>query len=86
MKRLLEEAMATEFSDGWAEKCKIFLEKSSVARLEKSSQLDDFLMLDADFEVELLEMEPELPPVTELFVRFRADGLRNMNLSAWMRS
>lgn len=72
--------MAIEFSRGWGEKCKIFLEKSMEFKLEKSSQLEDFLRLEADLEPALLS-----DPI-ELFVRFKAEGFRKIDLSAWIKS
>lgn len=87
MNKLLQEAMAMEFSQGCGEKCKIFLEKSVVAMLLKSSQLADFLKrLDADDREEVGVLP--LPPIDtdELLFRLRAAGLRKIDLSAWMRS
>lgn len=47
----------------------------------KSSQLDDFLRLPEDFEA-----EAEADVDMELFVRFKAEGLRKIDLSAWIKS
>lgn len=80
MKRFELEAMATEFSVGCVEKCKIFFEKSKEAKFVKSSQLDDFLRLEVDFEAEFV-IEPVLAEI-ELFVLFKAEGLRKIDLSA----
>ena len=77
MNKLLQEAIATEFSRGCMEKCKIFFEKSREDKFVKSSQLEDFLRLPEDFEAEA-EAEVDI----ELFVLFRAEGLRKMDLSA----
>ena len=81
MNKLLQEAIATEFSRGCMEKCKIFFEKSREDKFVKSSQLEDFLRLPEDFEAEA-EAEVDI----ELFVLFRAEGLRKMDLSAWIKS
>jgi len=78
MKRFELEAMATEFSLGCVEKCKIFFEKSNEVKFVKSSQLEDFLRFEADFEPEF-DMEPD---EIELLVLFKADGLRKIDLSA----
>jgi hypothetical protein len=82
MKRFELEAMATEFSLGCAEKCKIFFEKSKEAKFVKSSQLEDFLRLEVDFEAEF----DIVPEEIELLVLLRADGLRKIDLSAWIKS
>ena len=79
MNKLLVEAIATEFSLGCIEKCKIFLEKSREDKFVKSSQLVDFLRLPVDFEA---EAEVDI----ELFVLFKAEGLRKIDLSAWIKS
>ena len=81
MNKLLLEAIATEFSRGCMEKCKIFFEKSREDKFVKSSQLEDFLRLPEDFEVES-DAEVEM----ELFVLFKAEGLRKIDLSAWIKS
>ena len=74
MKRLLLDAIATEFSRGCIEKCKIFLLKSIKFKFVKSSKLEDFFKLDDEEEAEI--------PVIELFVLFNAEGLRKIDLSA----
>lgn len=85
MNKLLLEAMATEFSRGCIEKCKTFFEKSRDDKFVKSSQLEDFLRLPEDFEAEA-EAEVEDEVDIELFVLFKAEGLRKIDLSAWIKS
>ena len=83
MNKLLQEAIATEFSRGCMEKCKIFFEKSREDKFVKSSQLEDFFK--KLFEEEF-EFGKKLFELFELYVLFKAEGLRKIDLSAWIRS